>query len=50
MNYFFKNVNIYLPQKINFSKKNLGKLNIFYKNFWIFFEKLFQIFTFYDIL
>ena len=37
MNSFFKNVNrlstIFLAKRSIFSKKNLGKLNIFYKNF-----------------
>ena len=39
---FIKNVNIFLPQNIHFSKKNLGKSNIFYKNFWIFSKNYFK--------
>ena len=36
MNPFFKNTNIFLPEKSIFSRKTGKKLNIFYKNFWIF--------------
>ena len=36
MNSFFKNDKHYCPQNINFSKKNLGKWNIFYKTLWFF--------------
>ena len=42
MNSFFKNVNIFLLQKINFLK-NLEKLNIFYKNFWIFSNNYYKL-------
>ena len=45
--HFSKNVNIFLLQKINFLK-NLEKLNIFYKNFWIFSNTYFK-FSFFTV-
>ena len=48
--HFSKMSPFFLPKRSIFSKKNLGKLYIFCKNFWIFFEKLFYNFTFYDTL
>ena len=39
--HFSKMSTFFFPIDPFFPKKNLGKLNIFYKNFWIFFEKLF---------
>ena len=43
--HFSKMSTLFFPKRSIFSKKNLGKLNIFYNNFWIFYDK--NIYKFY---
>ena len=46
MNRVFKNINIFLPKKSIFPKKNFEKSNIFDRNFWIFSNNYLKSFNF----